>query len=505
MRGWRLETGDRRTEELEMRIENHEFRIADRRASGGRRSRASSLQPPVSSLWRLRRPGISLLEVLISMFVLLFGLMGVAAIFPVGNHYAVEGEKYDRDVALADAAFSELSARGMLQSDKWLYADSEPNFSNGNIVPVMAQYHELPLRKGEFVLAGLRDASKPHPGYAFVIDPLGTAAGAAEPVDDLVGFPWYDVSTGRSTIYAGNPWKLLGLAGDTWPIKRVTLDVNPLPGNPGPTPPASLNIAPMRTALAEAVFRLRDDLSVDLPAEDDRPGVQPWVIDDNGTPDNKIDDIPLARQYKGAYSWIATVVPTTADDLPDSTDALEALQPAHPGYGQKYYDVSVAVFHKRSPAVPSAETERAIEAELLPGGELVIWSRNADAVDATVEGLRPGQWIAVAGVVPGSRYNAFTRFAPPTLAIKWYRLLSLDDETLDAADEQVKIHDDQGNLVTPVYIRRAMLDGPDWPNVAGQNYIANLRALIMPGVIGVSTRSMKMEVLGGAWSPQHYP
>src|SRR5688572_8247857 len=37
---------------------------------------------------RLRRPGISLLEVLISMFVLLFGLMGVAAVFPVGNHFA---------------------------------------------------------------------------------------------------------------------------------------------------------------------------------------------------------------------------------------------------------------------------------------------------------------------------------------------------------------------------------------------------------------------------------
>ena len=31
------------------------------------------------------RHGISLMEVLISMFVLLFGLMGVAAIFPVGN------------------------------------------------------------------------------------------------------------------------------------------------------------------------------------------------------------------------------------------------------------------------------------------------------------------------------------------------------------------------------------------------------------------------------------
>ena len=38
-----------------------------------------------SSRRRKRRAGISLVEVLISMFVLLFGLMGVAAMFPVGS------------------------------------------------------------------------------------------------------------------------------------------------------------------------------------------------------------------------------------------------------------------------------------------------------------------------------------------------------------------------------------------------------------------------------------
>src|SRR4051794_34820033 len=85
-------------------------------------SNASGLQPPASSQ-RQRRPGISLLEVLISMFVLLFGLMGVAAIFPVGNHYAGKGEQYERGAALADAAFAELKARGMLKPELWIYAD----------------------------------------------------------------------------------------------------------------------------------------------------------------------------------------------------------------------------------------------------------------------------------------------------------------------------------------------------------------------------------------------
>ena len=44
--------------------------------------------------------------------VLLFGLMGVAAIFPVGNHYAGRGEQFDRGSALAEAAFESAWERG---------------------------------------------------------------------------------------------------------------------------------------------------------------------------------------------------------------------------------------------------------------------------------------------------------------------------------------------------------------------------------------------------------
>ena len=63
-------------------------------------------------LARASRTGISLIEILISMFVLLFGLMGVAAIFPVGSHYTVEGEKFDFGSNLARNAFEELRTRG---------------------------------------------------------------------------------------------------------------------------------------------------------------------------------------------------------------------------------------------------------------------------------------------------------------------------------------------------------------------------------------------------------
>ena len=85
------------------------------------------------------RNGISLMEVLISMFVMLFGLMGVAAIFPVGNYYVVEGEKHDLGSLLAANAFEELQTRGMLRPERWWYAGSSANgFTvkvNGTAVP----------------------------------------------------------------------------------------------------------------------------------------------------------------------------------------------------------------------------------------------------------------------------------------------------------------------------------------------------------------------------------
>ena len=106
------------------------------RTANPRRSRAAAaaiapcrLQSAVCSL----RRGISLLEVLISMFVLLFGLMGVAAIFPVGNHYAGRGEQFDRGSALAESAFADLKARGMLKPELWYYANHP--VADAQIVP----------------------------------------------------------------------------------------------------------------------------------------------------------------------------------------------------------------------------------------------------------------------------------------------------------------------------------------------------------------------------------
>ncbi|MEQ8838840.1 MAG: hypothetical protein RID07_18690, partial [Lacipirellulaceae bacterium] len=184
------------------------------------------------------------------------------------------------------------------------------------------------------------------------------------------------------------------------------------------------------------------------------------------------DDVLLRREYEANYTWLASVVPVTSA-------GLEALQPASSQYGSKAYDVSVAVFHRREEA-PSETSERLLEAEYLAGGELILFNRNnnaagAQAVDDALEDIRPGNWIAVAGVNPTNG----------TFLMKWYRLLSLDNDT-----DQVQLTSD--NAI--VQGRRAMLDGPEWPeNPLVPGYSPNLRAILLPGIVSVTTRSIPMQ------------
>jgi hypothetical protein len=450
-----------------------------------------------------KRRGISLLEVLISMFVLLFGLMGVAAIFPLGNHYAGKGEQYDRGSALADAAFAELKARGMLRPELWLYAE-QPTSAEG-----ATQTNARLIQAGGTQVFNITPSTDAGPGNAFVLDPMGVAAGWADFFQrrpsgkydqsdmDLDVFP-KALFTGRNFTGAAqvltessntvSPWHEDSpdavapfLEGKRWPIRRLTL------------PTTNPNQPTMSRTVAETIFRLRDDLTNDTPGEDDRPGMQRFAVDNNGTPDIPADDIPLARQYAGSYSWIATIVPkrlTAPHPFSGNlTTSTSALLPSHSEFRSQEYDVSVAVFHKRD-VLPSAESERSIKAALNIGGELVLYADispdGVSAVDNALKDIRPGQWIALAGIHPTVGMPV-TPGTSGLLLLKWYRILSLDDETVRS--ERIDPTNTSGALYS---LRRAMLEDVDWPAplnlTTGEPVypIQNLRALIMPGVISVS-------------------
>ena len=378
------------------------------------------------------RRGISLLEVLISMFVLLFGLMGVAAIFPVGNHYAGRGDQFDRGSALTEAGFADLKARGMLRPELWHYADQVD--SNNDLIPDSLG---TVVENIDGTLFYPLSAGNPGPGHAFVIDPIGAVQFEAV-AGDRVCFPF----GGKN-----NPWEnpaspKIPLPGSRWPIQRITVPADGVAES-----------IPMTARFAETVVRLRDDVTNELSKENDRPGMQRWATDLNGAPQNE----PwrhklLARQYAGSYSWLATVVPT-------SNYGPNALQPFDSRFKNELYEVSVAVFNKRE-VLPSAESERMLSATLINSQEVQLFDPGNDpaVVESAMKDIRPGHWIALTGV-----HETTGQFM-----LKWYRLTGYDEDTGIAG-----------------------IDGPEWP----QNSMTNLRAILLPGVISVATQMLPMEEL----------
>jgi hypothetical protein len=63
------------------------------------------------------RRGISLMEVLISAFIMAVGLLGVAALLPVGHHEASKGMLADRAAEIGRMAFRDFQIRGYDPAD----------------------------------------------------------------------------------------------------------------------------------------------------------------------------------------------------------------------------------------------------------------------------------------------------------------------------------------------------------------------------------------------------
>jgi hypothetical protein len=395
----------------------------------------NSLTPDLRPLTPHR--GISLIEVLISMFVLLFGLMGVAAIFPVASHYIQEGDKRDRSSGLAQIAFEELKSKKLLRPTTWAIPSS-PTFS----YPF--------LSNGQFTLAAGQ-------GHAFIIDPLGTAA-ANRITPAVFGYDFMPMNAAAGQ----NPWSnppspLKALSGFAWPIRRITFDVNSSP----------YTLTPMSAQTSEAVFTLHDELATIQPEAGDRPSIQLWR-------QNPSNGQMLGRQFGGNYSWLATVVPARST-------ALTGLQTSA-GIRDEFYEITSVVFYKREPTPSvtvgsSAGSERLVSAEFLNNGELALYNDTStvDTVDTVLDGIKPTNWIAVCGV------NQVTG----AFMLKWYKILAMDDSS------------SQDNLTGAGTrtVRYLMVDGPEWPTgMNGNNALGwrNLRAIIIPGAIDAYTQVMQL-------------
>jgi len=398
------------------------------------------------------RCGVSLLEVLISVFVLAIGLLGLAALIPVGRYAIVETGKADRSAACGRAGLREIKIRGMLDPTTWV------NYTaNNSPIP---NTPTQPDNTGRIALGGGATLSY---GESFAIDPLCIAREAGN--EQIAWFPYHPSDLNGQPLLADPP-PLPNLPRMT----RVTLTGLLL--NTNPTTPS--------LPLADQVFTWHDDLLFEKP--DDRD-LRPVAL----------SDATNRQQIDGNYSWMVTLTPA----LVESPLVVRSKQ---------LYRVSVVVFYKRDLALPTDDdptaSERTVTANMLGGGygggdvKLTISDpvNNQPERFAQYLDVKENEWLMLCGGVPYTYVDANDNTVIGQRGVfRWYRII--------AAGE---VYEDPNN--SDLICRDVTLAGPDWdlgwcynPNNAGledldnDGVIQNAEAALFDGVIGVYTTLVELD------------
>jgi hypothetical protein len=448
------------------------------------------------------------------MGILTLGLLGAAALFPVGGFYMQKADIADRGSAIAQSVMSDIVARGIVSPKAWcamVPAQSTANPAQANLAHyyfdgIDGKYSNASPKTpttlnatftrpfAEALGQSLKLNTDPvvlsrQFGNAYVLDPMYVANAAVKTsnINNIVAYP-FPASASRSFPRTGGTWGYYkDPAWDTWrgaisgpmasqrvwPIRRMTLQ-----GNDGWA---------MDQTTADFYFRGNDDLATDFPSRDDRPARQNWettVVSNT--------NIPLAREWAGDYSWIVSVVPTT-------NDARDGLSRNPEGYT---YNVSVVVFYKRplpsEPATSSAtsaaaaSSERVVGASIissgLSGGEILL-TEIADNTTSPFESLKKGEWIMLCGPHPN------TTATTPRFVMNWYQVLSIE-----GADQKLDQYGQPSSNPSELPRRLIAVRGPQWPwqptyNAGyGSAGISNdLCVGICRGAVAVHTKTMRLE------------
>lgn len=428
------------------------------------------------------------MEVLISMFVMSVGLLGLLALLPLGAFKMAQAMRDDRASTLARSALDDLAIRGYLRPDMWLEA-------NGNAMPTLQA-------DGTYL---------PAPPYA--IDPLSLSNPLNTTVPD-----WFPTTAGptppvsRITLRAA----LRGPDGE-WGVAGIDDDGNGIVDDAGEMDAAgSDDTTPISFPLAQRIFVSEDDVVYNIPSNRDfRTTLAVWTVGADGgwgfagTDDNNdtVTDDPGEAGWPGSddrspvvnaagdYSWLVTISPSL-DDL--RSGAVAAL---------RNYSAAAVVFQKRNlitpPNTPIADPpqERMVFADFpstgvaFGGGDVQLRT----AGGAKWLDVKPNQWLMLSGSFPDAYLNATTSGSVThRTVLAWYRIAAVDEGT-------------QGGAAGP-WSRYVTLAGPDWPArvVNGQtiyedadtstNGLPTVYATIFEGVAAVHEQTIKLEGFS-IWAP----
>jgi hypothetical protein len=472
------------------------------------------------------RSGLSLLEILIAVFVLSIGLLGVAAVIPLGYHQIVEAIKSDRAGACGRAGLHEVRTRGWLNPLLWR------QMAINEMDPIGTPAVPLPPPNTLLVTDG--DGDGDNDGVirmrdSFAIDPLFFVhqdfGNATNPM------VWRFPLDASSTVYNGTPWQWRSRQSS---LIRVTViprvNFNWLDLSTAP------NVARMPFAAASRIFTWRDDMLFPVPDDpDDRPrqlvtwdGGRGFAYPLRGTDSPLVVPAPTSPVMPLAddnYSWMATVTPIIdgqGDDVEgfgvDSTDATENLWYSNVNTITRYV-VSIVVFYKRNfecpdypfdalnffdPVYPPQERSLQVffPGDGYGGGDvLLVTDRGLPWLEVRKNGWLMLRGLELVGPVdPALLAAADVRRQPYWRTVaKWYRVIAVDGEILVGGAAGVPAQVPVGS-----FGRYVTLSGPDWRvDTSGDGTFDPLAdwaiATLVDDVIGVYTTTVEADY-GSVWT-----
>lgn len=341
------------------------FQRAKNPSSGGRLRPLRGFSRP--------RLGLTLIEILMTIFVLAIGLLGVAALLPVGTFQMRQGQIAQRTAEIGSGALDTIEASGINHPGRWsklagAFPDGAPfdavditdlnnpvriacpvasDSPSGTSLTTTANTAAKVSSSGTTLVGCLVEFVR---GQSKLLTQQGNIVTASPPMFtlDTPGFnnptPVIDdvFVIKRYEPFAIDPLYVAAHGADANPrptfapnIERLTL----LSGVFGEQDPAIPDV--MQTAAAEAIFQATDDLLF-------TPGTDTEGLED----ESKLPEPPWPpkvdaegrvspRPSLGNYSWLATFVPVE--------------QSGSYRDGQTY-TVSVAVFYKRPLGLPVSAT-----------------------------------------------------------------------------------------------------------------------------------------------------
>ena len=447
----------------------------------------------------LSRRGVSLLEVLIAVFVLTFGLMSVAMVIPAGQKLMVDASKSDRGAACGRAALEYVKTRG--------WYDTTPMYQRWGTLGFVTTLHGGNLLYGQ----------------TYFFDPYFFSFDNNEDIDSVRHFP-YSPTPARELAFAGTlatrrPWP------DRARARRVTFPYVH-PSNPAAR-------IPLREGFAEKITTWADELVFALESDDRRPRqMASWLEIDTTTyltdptvnrslsaaapvmPSDGFDTTNAAvgpnvyrvRQHPentGRFTWAAMITPivplvfdgtfvfggTTYNRVDTNLIGqwtyggltLPTLNPQR----ITRCEVSIVVFYNRHLNCPSSSElgtvtdvesvrERSVYAQLvgggIGGGDVRLFIEDGDAARPPgYLNVKKNDWIMLKGLNRAGfvgQHGAATPDEPnypgtapvrPTVC-KWYRVVSADRVIPDVEFPNPANWDD------PLTGREqyVTLAGPDW-------------------------------------------